>query len=46
MAEEILMGLMAKPSGIATNTHKFVKAIKNQRLFVVLEEDASSLKER
>ncbi len=26
MAEEILMGLMAKPSGIATNTHKFVKA--------------------
>ena len=26
MAEEILMGLMAKPSGIATCAHKFVKA--------------------
>jgi len=26
MAEEILIGLMAKPSGIATNAHKFVKA--------------------
>ncbi|HMK50938.1 MAG TPA: hypothetical protein VK551_00435 [Thermodesulfobacteriota bacterium] len=26
MAEEILMGLMAKPSGIATRAHKFVKA--------------------
>jgi nicotinate-nucleotide pyrophosphorylase (carboxylating) len=26
MAEEILVGLLAKPSGIATNTHKFVKA--------------------
>jgi nicotinate-nucleotide pyrophosphorylase (carboxylating) len=26
MAEEILMGLMAKPSGIATRAHKFVQA--------------------
>jgi len=26
MAEEILMGLMAKPSGIATKAHQFVKA--------------------
>ena len=26
MAEEILVGLLAKPSGIATNAHKFVKA--------------------
>lgn len=26
MAEEILIGLMAKPSGIATHAHKFVKA--------------------
>ena len=26
MAEEILIGLLAKPSGIATNAHKFVKA--------------------
>jgi nicotinate-nucleotide pyrophosphorylase (carboxylating) len=26
MAEEILIGLMAKPSGIATRAHKFVKA--------------------